>query len=100
MAKKYYETGTNVSAVTYTVYTGRCLYHGFRLGMDATNDVTLYLSDGSSKIVPTNQFDASLLGLNGEILSDQAAITCETGITVTVTCSGTFEIVIVYNPLL
>ncbi len=100
MAKKYYTTGTNVTAQEYTAYVGKCTYHGFRLGMDATNDVTLTIKDGDIEIVPTNTYDASALGLNGEVLPDQAAITCETGITVTVTCTGTFEIIVVYNVLL
>ena len=100
MAKKFYQTGTNVSGASYTIYTGRCTYHGFRLGMDETNDVTLTISDGSIEVCPTNKYDASVLGLNGEVLADQAAITCETGLSATVTCSGTFELVVIYNPLL
>ena len=100
MAKKGSITGTNVSAVEYPIYVGKCTYHGFRLGMDGTNDCTVTIKDGSIEICPTNTYDASALGLNGEVLPDQAAITCETGLTAVVTCSGTFELVVTYNVLL
>ena len=100
MAKKYSLAGDTVSAVTYTAYTGRCTYHGFRVGLNGTDDLLLQIKDGDNIIVPSNTYDASVLGLNGEVLPDQAAITCETGISLTITCSGTFEIVVVYNPLL
>lgn len=100
MAKKGTATGTNPSGVDYTIYTGKCTYHGFRLGMDGNNDVTLTIKDGTIEIVPTNTYDASALGLNGEVLPDQAAITCDTGIVANITTAGTFELVVVYNPIL
>ncbi len=102
MAKKSYQSGTGVSSQSYTIYTGKCVYHGFRLGMDGTNPVTLTLTDGAggTEICPTNQYDASLLGLNGEVLPGGSAITCDTGIVAVVTCSGDFELVVVYNPCL
>ena len=102
MAKKTYATGNNVSAQAYTLYTGKCSYHGFRIGMDGTNDVSLTIADGTggTEILPTNTYDASSLGLNGEVLPDQASITCEIGLVATITCTGTFELVAIYNPII
>lgn len=100
MARKTFVTGTNVSAQSYGVYTGKCTYHGFRLGMDGTNDVTLTIKDGNIEILPTNTYDASVLGLNGEVLPTQAEITCDSDITVVATCTGTFELIVIYNELL
>lgn len=99
MAKYATFTGTNVTNEVYTVYVGRCVYNGFRLGMDGTNDVTLTIKDGTKEILPTNTYDASVLGLNGEVLSNGAELTCETGVAATITTTGTFEIVIAYNPI-
>ena len=84
------------------IYTGKCIYYGFRAGLDATNDATITIYDNTAasgtEICPTNTYDASALGLNGEVLGDAAAIECDYGIYVDITCSGTCEVVVVYQP--
>lgn len=81
-------------------YTGECLMTGMFLGMDKLNDPNITVYDGidntGNEIVPTNDYDASALNLNGY----QAGTPdhCETGIYVEITCAGTVEVVIKYQP--
>ena len=86
------------------VYTGKCLCHGFMLGMDGTNDQAVTLYNGTStsdhEIMPTNTYDAAALGLNGVVLPDSAAIECSKGLYAVLSGSGTVEIVVLYSPSL
>ena len=64
-------------------HAGKCSCGGFLLGMDKVNDMEVTLYDNASaasgnKIVPTNTYDASALGLNG--FSPKENIECSNGI--------------------
>lgn len=81
-------------------YTGECLLTGMLLGMDKVNDPSITIYDGTDatgdEVVPTNDYDASALGLNGYMASKPDH--CKTGIYVDITCAGTVEVVIKYQP--
>lgn len=81
-------------------YTGECLLTGMLLGMDKVNDPSITVYDGldnsGNEIVPTNDYDASTLNLNGYMASKPDL--CKTGIYVEITCAGTVEVVIKYQP--
>ncbi len=98
MAQKKYLVATG------QVYTGKCLCHGFMIGMDGSNDrvVTLYDGTGTSDLetIPTNTYDSSALGLNGIVLPDSAAIECSKGIYMETSGSGAIEVIVLYSPLL
>jgi len=80
-------------------FTGRCMFQGFLLGTDGTNDpeITIYDNTAASgrEVVPTTTFDASALGLNGAMIP--VDIECNKGIYVGVTCTGACEIVVIYG---
>ena len=69
---------------------------GVQIGMDATNDLTLTIYNGvdntGTEILPTNQYDASALGLNGVVMPYGKH--CPNGIYLEMTCAGTAEVVI------
>ena len=49
-----------------------CVFGGFLLGTEGVNDPTITIYDNASaasgeELVPTNEYDASLLGLNGAV---------------------------------
>ncbi len=81
------------------VYTGPCIFHGFLLGTDGTNDPVITFYDNTaasgSEIVPTATYDASLLGLNGATGMYQY---CAAGIYVEITCTGAVEVVTQFAP--
>ena len=47
------------------------------------------------EILPTNEYDATLLGLNGVVL--KAPVQCWTGIYVEISCAGTVEAITHYK---
>ena len=69
---------------------------GVQIGMDATNDLTLTIYNGvdntGTETLPTNQYDASALGLNGVVMPYGKH--CPNGIYLEMTCAGTAEVVI------
>ena len=71
------------------------------LGTDGVNDPTITVYDGIDNAgvekIPTTQYDASALGLNGVIF--HAKRKCQTGIYVEITCGGTVEVVVGFNKL-
>lgn len=78
------------------VYTQRCYFRGFLLGMDGVNDPTITVYDNAStasgdEIIPTNTYDASALGLNGVMFPGLGRI-CKNGIYIEITCAGTVEV--------
>lgn len=81
------------------VNSGPCIFHGFTLGTDGTNDpaITIYnnIAASGQEVVPTATYDASLLGLNGATGFNQW---CDTGLYVAITCAGTVEVAIQYVP--
>jgi hypothetical protein len=81
------------------VYTGRCIFQGFLLGTDGTNDpvVTIYNNTAASgqEVIPTATYDASALGLNGVSGIKQY---CDMGLYVEITCAGSVEVVVQYTP--
>lgn len=83
------------------VFTGNCVFAGFLLGTDGTNDPVVTIYDGTdttgTEIVPTATYDASALGVNG--YTPLAPIECHTGIYVEITCSGTVEVVTNYQDI-
>lgn len=80
-------------------YTGRCMFQGFLLGTDGTNDPTITIYDNTTnsgrELVPTTTYDASALGLNG------AMIPCELeankGVYAEITCAGACEVVVIFG---
>jgi hypothetical protein len=77
------------------ISTGPCFFYGFLLGLDGTNDPTITFYDNATEasgeeIIPTNTYDASILGLNGAMLP--APKYCQNGIYVGITQAGTTEI--------
>jgi len=78
------------------VTSHNCVLVGVQIGMDATNDLTLTIYNGTSnagsEVLPTNQYDASALGLNGVVMSYGKH--CPNGIYVEITCAGAAEVVV------
>lgn len=76
------------------ICAGPCFFYGFLLGLDGTNDPSITFYDNTSasgeEIVPTNTYDASILGLNGAMFP--APKYCQNGVYVYVTQAGTTEI--------
>jgi hypothetical protein len=82
------------------VYAGKCIFQGFLVGTDGVNDPEIAFYDNASaasgtKVVPTNTYDASLLGLNGVTGMHQY---CENGLYVNISCAGTCEVIPLYIP--
>lgn len=81
------------------VHSGPCIFQGFILGTDGTNDpaITIYnsVAASGSEVVPTATYDASLLGLNGVTGMHQW---CDTGLYIGITCDGTVEVSVQYIP--
>ena len=84
---------------TQIVVNRPCRLMGFLIGTDGTNDPTITVYDGTTnsgdEIVPTNTYDASILGLNGFML-DGMGIGAYDGLYCEITCSGVVEVVIYY----
>lgn len=84
------------------ISNGACVVHGFLIGADGTNDPTITLYDNTSatgnEVVPTNTYDASLLGINGVIFGEPG-IRCETGLycEITVGGGGAVEVTVYYR---
>ena len=80
------------------VYTGECLFNAFFIGTNGVNDPTITIYDGTDntgdEIIPTNVYDASLLGLNSAVL--KCPVKCWTGIYVEIDCAGAVEVVVHY----
>jgi len=81
------------------VFSGPVYFGGFLLGTDGVNDPTITIYDGTDntglKIVPTNTYDASALGLNGA--QEGSLVKCNSGIYVEITGSNV-EIAVRYRP--
>lgn len=83
------------------VYSGACIFHGFLLGTDGVNDVTITLFNNTAgegeEVVPTCEYDAALMGLNGVTGIDQY---CSNGLylTMSVDGGGAAEVVVQYSP--
>jgi len=89
-----------IITATGIVYTGHCMFTHMFIGMDKTNDPQITVYDGidntGTEIVPTNDYDASALGINGFTLT--APIECRIGIYIEIVCAGVVEISIGYKP--
>jgi len=87
---------------TQIIKTGKCYFHGFLVGQDGVNDTTITAYDSLSatgtEVVPTTQYDASALGINGAMLGHPTE--CRTGLTFVVTTSGAAEVTVYYNPVM
>ncbi len=81
------------------IYVGKCFLAAVLIGMDETNDATVTVYDGEDatgeEVIPTNKYDASLLGMNDAILPYM--VECWNGIYVEITCTGTCEVVVHYQ---
>lgn len=77
----------------------RSILFGLQVGMDAINDPTITVYDGTdntgNEIVPTTTYDASALGLNGFTAS--YAKKAYNGIYVEISCAGTVEVTVDYR---
>jgi len=82
------------------VHEGPVLFFGFLIGSDAVNDPTITLYDNvkasGKELVPTNQYDASVLGLNGAMPG--AGVLCASGIYADISCAGACEITVYFTP--
>ena len=78
------------------VHTGPCWLYDMLIGTDGVNDPTITVYDGTDtsgeEKIPTNTYDAALLGLNGVIF--HAKRKCSKGIYVEISCAGAVEVVI------
>lgn len=93
-----------------TIYTSSgvvsaspCLFYGFLLGMDGTNDPEIAIYDNATtnsgqELIPSNTYDAGLLGLNGVTISKP--ILAQNGVYVEITCGGTAEVIPLISPSL
>jgi hypothetical protein len=82
------------------VYAGPCIFHGFLVGTDGINDPVITIYDHASKaegqeVVPTSTYDSSQMGING---ATGMNMFCVNGLYVEITCAGTCEVVLQYNP--
>ena len=80
-----------------------CIFHGYLVGTDGVNDVTVTLFDKASaasgeEIVPTATYDASAGGING---ATGMNVRCVNGIylELSVAGAGAAEVVVQYAPL-
>lgn len=79
-----------------------CVFYGYIVGMDGTNDPTITIYDNSNAAsghepVPTNTYDASVLGVNGAMLPADGT-RCRNGLYCYTTIgAGAVEITIYYN---
>ena len=80
------------------IRTGSGLFYGFLVGTDGANDPTISIFDNTTnsgaEIVPTNTYDASVLGLNGIALP---GIHCTNGIYIEITLGGGAMEITVYH---
>ena len=87
-------------STTQVVLSRSCRLMGFLVGTDGTNDPTITMYDGTAtsgnEVVPTNTYDASLLGLNG-FMMDGSGIICDHGVYCEITCVGAVEVVVYYK---
>jgi len=58
-----------VKTASALLHTGPCIFNGFLVGTDGVNDpeITIYNNTAATgeKVIPTNTYDAALLGING-----------------------------------
>jgi hypothetical protein len=78
------------------------LLYGFLLGTDHANDPTITIYDNASaatgeELVPTCDYDASLLGING--FMPGAGLSCVNGIYIEITTAGACEATVFFTPL-
>jgi len=95
--------GVQTAKVTSSsaVYSGACKLYGFLLGMDGVNNATVTVYNNASaasgdEVVPTNEYDASALGLQG-FMAGVLPIECRNGIYVDVSGSNV-EVVVLFRP--
>ena len=72
-----------------------------QIGMDGTNDPTITIYNGTDnsgvEVVPTNTYDASLLGLSG--FEGATIKDCPNGIYLEITCAGDCEVILGIIPI-
>jgi len=72
---------------------------GVLIGCDGVNDPTITIYNGTdnsgNEIVPTNTYDASILGINGAILP--FGLYAPDGLYVEITCAGAVEVVAMWR---
>ena len=77
-----------------TFFTGTGYFVGFLVGTDGVNDPTITIYDGidntGEEFVPTNQYDASLLGINGAMFPFLKV--CSVGAYCEISCAGAVEV--------
>lgn len=84
-----------VKTASALVHDGPCIFHGFLIGTDGVNDPTITFYNNTAatgqKIIPTNQYDAALLGINGVTGINQY---CDKGLYLDISIgAGTVEVV-------
>ena len=83
------------------IYSGPCVLGGILIGTDAANDPTITVFDAvaaaGNEVIPTNQYDASVLGLNGATIP--IAVKCVNGIYVQITTGGSCEVTVFYKEI-
>ncbi|MHA2135396.1 MAG: hypothetical protein ACW99J_16165 [Candidatus Thorarchaeota archaeon] len=86
-----------------SVTTKAAYLAGVLIGKDGSNDpvITVYndsdAATAANKVVPTNTYDASALGMDGVMLG--FALRCDNGIYVDVDSLGTGEVIFYYRDL-
>ena len=76
--------------------------YGYLVGLDESNDATITIYDDNSaatgnEVIPTNTYDASVLGVNGATLPGDG-VKCKKGIyCYCVLAAGQAEVTVYYN---
>ena len=80
------------------VTDGPAILCGMLIGTDGANNPTITVHDSTdnsgTEVVPTAEYDASVIGLNGFVPGYGKS--CKNGIYVAITCAGTVEVTIDY----
>ena len=90
----------NVTKLTSSakVADGPALLLGMLIGTDGSNNPTVTVHESTdnsgTEVVPTAEYDATVIGLNG--YAPGYAKSCKNGIYVAITCAGTVEVSIDY----
>ena len=92
---------TDKLSASSKVADGPAILMGMLIGTDGSNNptVTVYNSTDNSgaEVVPTAEYDATVIGLNG--YAPGYGKSCKNGIYCEISCAGAVEVVIDYIPL-
>ena len=89
---------TDKLSASSKVADGPAILCGMLIGTDGSNNPTITVYDSTdnsgTEVVPTAEYDASVIGLNG--YAPGYGKSCKNGIYVEITCAGTVEVSVDY----